>query len=164
MSVLQLVFLSVLTVLLVAAIGFTAVTVRAALAVNERTEPTDWRDRVSRATDRDAQGWAFVLHRATGVAVFAFLLLHILDVSLYAVSPARFDDVHTLYGTTAMRVFECLLLFGILFHAFNGLRLVALDLLDVSTVTACRMLHVAVGLSLIGGVAASIVIMRPVLT
>ena len=164
MSVLQLVFLSVLTVLLVAAIAFTAVTVRTALAMNERTEPTGWRDRVSRATDRDAQGWAFVLHRATGVAVFAFLLLHILDVSLYAVSATRFDDVHTLYGTTAMRVFECLLLFGILFHAFNGLRLVALDLLDVSTVASRRMLHVAVGLSLIGGAAASIVIMRPVLT
>jgi succinate dehydrogenase / fumarate reductase cytochrome b subunit len=164
MSSLQLVFLTLLTALLVAAIGFTAVTVRAALAVNERAEPSGWRDRISRATERDAQGWAFVLHRATGVAVFAFLALHILDVSLYAVSATRFDDVHSLYGTTPMRLFESLLLFGILFHAFNGLRLVALDLIDVSTAAARRMLHVAVGLSLVLGVAASAVILQPVLT
>jgi succinate dehydrogenase / fumarate reductase cytochrome b subunit len=163
-SALQLVFLTLLTTLLAAAIGFTAVTVRAALAVNERAEPSGWRDRISRATDRDAQGWAFVLHRATGVAVFAFLTLHILDVSLYALSATRFDDVHSLYGATPMRLFECLLLFGILFHAFNGLRLVALDLIDVSTVAARRMLHVAVGLSLVLGVAASTVILQPVLT
>jgi succinate dehydrogenase / fumarate reductase cytochrome b subunit len=63
-----------------------------------------------------------------------------------------------------MRLFECLLLFGILFHAFNGLRLVALDLIDVSTAAARRMLHVAVGLSLVLGVAASTVILQPVLT
>jgi succinate dehydrogenase / fumarate reductase cytochrome b subunit len=63
-----------------------------------------------------------------------------------------------------MRLFESLLLFGILFHAFNGLRLVALDLIDVSTAAASRMLHVAVGLSLVLGVAASAVILQPVLT
>ena len=62
------------------------------------------------------QRWAFVAHRATGVAVFAFLCLHILDVGLYAVSAARFDDVHELYGTTPLRLFECALLFAILFH------------------------------------------------
>ena len=59
-----------------------------------------------------------------GVAVFAFLLLHVLDVALYAISPARFDEVHELYGTTPLRVFECALLFAILFHTLNGLRLV----------------------------------------
>jgi succinate dehydrogenase / fumarate reductase cytochrome b subunit len=77
------------------------------------------------------QRWAFVAHRASGVAVFAFLTLHVFDVALYALSPARFDDVHELYGTAAMRVFECLLLFAILFHTLNGLRLVLLDVVEV---------------------------------
>ena len=77
----------------------------------------------------EANRWAHLAHRVSGVAIFAFLVLHLLDVSLYALSPARFDEVHALYGTPVMRVFECGLLLALLFHALNGLRLVAVDLL-----------------------------------
>jgi succinate dehydrogenase / fumarate reductase cytochrome b subunit len=103
-----------------------------------------------------------VAHRATGVAVFAFLLVHVLDVALVALSRRRFDEVHELYGTAPMRVFECLLLFAILFHTFNGLRLVLLDLAEVRAATARRLLHGAVALTAVAGSAASVVILRPV--
>ena len=65
------------------------------------------------------------------MAVFAFLLLHVFDVALFSISASRFDEVHRLYGTAGMRVFESLLLFAILFHAFNGLRLVLLDVAEL---------------------------------
>ena len=61
-----------------------------------------------------------------------------------------------------MRVFECLLLFAILFHTFNGLRLVLLDIVEIRLSTARRLLHVAVALTAVAGTAASVVILKPV--
>ena len=163
MSALQLVFATALTALLAGVVLFTAFTVRVALTDRPTASGGRWIARIGRASDRDIQRWAFVAHRSTGVAVFAVLLLHVFDVALYAVSPARFDDVHELYGTAPMRIFECLLLFAILFHTFNGLRLVLLDVVEVQLSTARRLLHLALGLTALGGALASVVILKPVL-
>lgn len=162
MTSLQLAFVAALSALLAGVVLFTVFTVRVALTDRPTTARGGWVDRIGRASDRDLQRWAFVAHRATGVAVFGFLLLHVFDVALYALSPARFDDVHELYGTAPMRVFECLLLFAILFHTFNGLRLVLLDVVEIRLATARRLLHAALALSVVVGALASIVILKPV--
>ncbi len=72
--------------------------------------------------------WAFVAHRVTGFLVFFFLLLHVVDVSLISVDPNLYDEVHELYGNVLLRVFEVGLLGALVFHAFNGLRIVMIDL------------------------------------
>lgn len=164
MSALQLVFVAALSTLLLGVVLFTVFTIRAALAVRHSAVGVGWLARIGHASDRDVQRWAYVAHRATGVAVFAFLLLHVFDVALFTISPARFDDVHSLYGTAAMRVFESLLLFAILFHTFNGLRLVLLDVAELGLAAARRLLHVAVTLTLVGGTGAAIVILRPAIS
>ena len=161
MTALQFLFVAALSALLAGVVLFSALTVRAAL-VARPAGATGWRVRLGEANDRDLQRWAFVAHRASGVAVFAFLTLHVFDVALYALSPARFDDVHELYGTALMRVFECLLLFAILFHTFNGLRLVLLDVAEIRASTAQRLLQLVIVLAAVLGTAASIVILRPV--
>jgi len=71
--------------------------------------------------------WAFISHRVTGFLVFMFLMLHIVDVSLVNIDPELYDDVHALYGNVLLRIFECGLLFALLFHSFNGLRIIAVD-------------------------------------
>ncbi len=162
MSPLQLAFTTALTALLCGVVAFTAFTVRAALILRSTAADSGWLVRIGRARDRDFQRWAFVAHRATGVAVFAFLLLHVFDVALFTLSPTRFDDVHDLYGTAPMRVFECLLLYGILFHTFNGLRLVLLDITELRVRTARRLLQGAIALTLVAGTAAAAVILRPI--
>jgi succinate dehydrogenase / fumarate reductase cytochrome b subunit len=71
--------------------------------------------------------WAFVLHRITGFLVFMFLLLHVVDVSLVNASPTLYNEVHDLYGNVLLRLFEVGLLGALVFHAFNGLRIVMID-------------------------------------
>ena len=164
MSQLQIAFAAVLTALLCGVVLFTAFAVRAAVALRSSAVRLGWIERIGRTTDRDVQRWAFVAHRVTGVAVFAFLLLHVFDVSLFAVSKTRFDDVHRLYGSAPMRVFECLLLYAILFHTFNGLRLVALDVAELGAATAKRQLYGAIVATVLAGTAASVVILEPVLS
>ncbi len=162
MSALQLAFVTALSTLLVAVVAFTVHTVRSALVLGHSGAPGGWVERLGRSSSRDVQRWAFVAHRATGVAVFAFLFLHVFDVALYSLSSSRFDDVHDLYGTAPMRVFESLLLYAILFHTFNGLRLVLLDVAELGVGAATRLLHVSVALTVLLGTATAVVILRPV--
>src|SRR5262245_30587949 len=162
MSVLQLTFVAALSALLVGVLLFTGYTVRAALVVGHSAGAGGWLERIGRAGDRDVQRWAFVAHRATGVAVFAFLALHVFDVALFTLSSRRFDEVHELYGAAPMRAFECLLLFGILFHTLNGLRLVLLDVAEVGAAASRRLLVAAVAVTVVAGTAVSAVILEPV--
>jgi succinate dehydrogenase / fumarate reductase cytochrome b subunit len=105
---------------------------------------------------------AFIAHRLTGFAIFAFLSLHILDVGLYSVSHTLYDDVQRLYGTAALRLFECGLLFAILFHTGNGLRLLAVDLFTTSAARARQLLWTVIAVAATVGTAGSAVILAPI--
>jgi succinate dehydrogenase / fumarate reductase cytochrome b subunit len=106
---------------------------------------------------------AFLVHRVTGFAIFSFLCLHILDVGLFSISRGAYDAVQRLYGSAPLRVFECGLLFAILFHTCNGLRLLVLDLAPSSSRWSRRMLEIAIALSSTGGVAGSVLILAPLI-
>lgn len=71
--------------------------------------------------------WSWVLHRITGIAIFFFLLVHVLDTALIRVSPEAYNVVIGAYKTPIMGVGEVALVGAIVFHAFNGLRIIAVD-------------------------------------
>lgn len=105
--------------------------------------------------------WAFIGHRVSGLLVFMFLLLHIVDVSLANIDPALYDEVHHLYGNVLLRLFECGLLFALLFHSMNGLRVVLFDFFP-GMVRRERMLsRMVVAVTLAAGLPGSFIIMKP---
>jgi len=104
--------------------------------------------------------WSFIAHRVSGVAVFAFLLLHIVDVSLVR-WPALYDDVHGVYSNVVMRAFEVGLMFALVFHSLNGLRIVAVDLFPGAIANQRRLVWAVVGLTVAAGVPGAVVIMSP---
>jgi succinate dehydrogenase / fumarate reductase cytochrome b subunit len=117
---------------------------------------------VGRATEHSRDGrTAFLVHRLTGFAIFAFLCLHVCDVALYTVSRRLYDDVQPIYGSAPLRVFECGLLFAVLFHTANGLRLLAVDLLRPSARVAARLLRLVGAVSVAGSLAGSVLILAP---
>ncbi|MCX0245625.1 succinate dehydrogenase, cytochrome b556 subunit [Streptomyces drozdowiczii] len=71
--------------------------------------------------------WSWVAHRVTGVLIFFFLFVHVLDTALVRVSPEAYDDVVSTYKTPIVALLEYGLVAAILFHALNGLRIVAVD-------------------------------------
>lgn len=71
--------------------------------------------------------WSWVGHRITGVGIFFFLLVHVLDTSLVRVSPEAYDAVIGAYKNPIMIVGEIGLVGAIVFHAFNGLRIILVD-------------------------------------
>ncbi|WP_460465189.1 succinate dehydrogenase, cytochrome b556 subunit [Arthrobacter pigmenti] len=71
--------------------------------------------------------WSWVGHRITGVVIFFFLLVHVLDTSLVRVSPEAYNAVIGAYKNPIMGLGEAGLVAAIIFHAFNGIRIILVD-------------------------------------
>lgn len=106
--------------------------------------------------------WAFITHRITGFLVFCFLLLHIVDVSLIA-RPDLYNEIHALYGNVLLRLFEVGLLFALVYHSLNGLRIVMVDFFPGTVRQEKAMLTAVVLLTTVLTVLGGYVIMKPFL-
>jgi succinate dehydrogenase cytochrome b subunit len=71
--------------------------------------------------------WSWVAHRITGVLTFFFLFAHVLDTALVRVSPETYDLVIDTYKNPIVNLMEIGLVGAVLFHALNGLRIIAVD-------------------------------------
>ena len=71
--------------------------------------------------------WSWVAHRVTGVLIFFFLFAHVLDTALVRVSPESYDRVIDTYKTPVVNLMELGLTGAVLYHALNGLRVMAID-------------------------------------
>lgn len=101
-------------------------------------------------------GWMFALHRITGVALFAYLILHILSISTaLLLGPERFNALMAQLARPGFLALDLVLLGCILFHALNGLRIILSergwlpersDAFSVSTVAATCGLWACAGL------------------
>jgi succinate dehydrogenase / fumarate reductase cytochrome b subunit len=77
---------------------------------------------------RGGQGmWSWVAQRITGISVFFFLYVHVLDTALVRVSPEAYDLVIATYKTPIVNLLEVGLVGAVLYHALNGLRVIAVD-------------------------------------
>ena len=69
--------------------------------------------------------WAF--HRISGVAIWLFLVLHVIDIFLVGAAPDVYDTLLFIYATPVGIVMEWLLGAAVLYHALNGLRIIIMD-------------------------------------
>ncbi|KTR38168.1 succinate dehydrogenase, cytochrome b556 subunit [Rothia kristinae] len=71
--------------------------------------------------------WSWVAHRITGIAIFFFLLVHVLDTAVVRISPEAYNAVIGTYKNPVMGLGEAGLVAAICYHAFNGLRIILID-------------------------------------
>lgn len=71
--------------------------------------------------------WTWVAHRVTGVTLFFFLFAHIIDTAMVRVSPEAYNVAVETYKTPIVGLMEVGLVAAVLFHAFNGVRIVLVD-------------------------------------
>ena len=71
--------------------------------------------------------WSWVLHRITGATIFFFLFVHVLDTALVRVSPQAYNEVLETYKTPIIGLMELGLVACVLYHAFNGVRVILVD-------------------------------------
>ncbi len=74
--------------------------------------------------------WAWVLHRLTGLGLVLYLLIHIvlMGLSLLRGEEAFDAALSVLMGSRFFGLLETLLLAAVLYHGFNGIRILLFDM------------------------------------
>jgi succinate dehydrogenase cytochrome b subunit len=80
--------------------------------------PSGWFD----PRGRTFGGWAFAVNRITGLGLVFYLYLHLAVLSLLLGGAGAWDDFLRIATTTAFLGLDVLLVFGLLFHGLNGIR------------------------------------------
>lgn len=115
-------------------------------------------------TYRGKEGyWLWILHRATGVGIFLFLALHIVD-TLLVFWPSLYDAVTGLYHHPLFRVGEILLVGMVTFHAVNGLRILVIDLWAASADRRRELLYATLALLAVLLIPAFLLMVRAIIT
>lgn len=70
---------------------------------------------------------SFLLHRLTGLGVLLFLAIHILDTATVYFFPALYEHAIAIYRTTLFGIAEIGLVFAVLYHGANGIRIAIFD-------------------------------------
>jgi len=86
--------------------------------------------------------WSWLLHRVSGVAVLAFLFVHILDTALIILGPEWYNKIIAIYRMPAFGVLEIGLFAALLYHSLNGIRITIIDFCMESIVYYKQMLLV----------------------
>jgi succinate dehydrogenase / fumarate reductase cytochrome b subunit len=90
--------------------------------------------------------WTWVLHRVTGVTVFFFLFVHVIDTSMVRVSPDAYNTAVGTYKNPLVGLMEVGLVAAVLFHALNGIRVVLVDFWEKGPRYQRQMTYGVVGL------------------
>ena len=75
--------------------------------------------------------FSFIGQRVTGIALTLYLVLHLYSVGSVVQGTRSFNDMMNSYDTPFGHTLEWLLLVCVLFHMFNGLRIVVVDWLHL---------------------------------
>jgi len=75
----------------------------------------------------DPGQYAWVFHRASGIGILFFLLIHIVDIMLVGLGRDVYDHSVEFYGRGELIPMEIALVGAVVYHTLNGLRVVAID-------------------------------------
>jgi len=105
---------------------------------------------------------AWALHRISGVAIWAFILLHVLDIWLVGANRGLYDEVLTFYASPVGRVGETLLGAALLYHALNGLRIIIMDFWPATTAFHKQLWYASWVVFVVVGLPGAYLILRPI--
>lgn len=75
----------------------------------------------------DIGQYAWILHRATGLGILFFLLVHIIDIMLIGIGRDIYDETVEFYGNPFLIPMEVALVGAVIYHTLNGLRILLID-------------------------------------
>ena len=79
---------------------------------------------------KDSGSWAWIYHRISGIALIGYIFLHIYSLSPLTKGEIAFNQKMATYSTPFFMFIEWILFAFVLFHSFNGIRIVIVDWAD----------------------------------
>jgi succinate dehydrogenase / fumarate reductase, cytochrome b subunit len=100
------------------------------MAYTPNREPFGAWNKLILAYRRYSGSWAYLLQRLTGIGLVAYLFLHIWALTSLTHGRAAFAEEMKVFTAPPFKIAEWLLGALVMFHAFNGIRVVIVDLAE----------------------------------
>jgi succinate dehydrogenase / fumarate reductase cytochrome b subunit len=98
------------------------------VATTERSAPEgDRKGRFGSLYKGHEGQYSWLLHRITGVAIILFLFAHVVDTAVVGWGPDAYNRVAAVYHNPFIRLLELGLVAAVLYHSFNGVKIMLID-------------------------------------
>ncbi len=104
---------------------------------------------------------AWIGHRLSGIGVLVYLFTHILETTTVAFGPDVYNTTLTFFDNLPVRLGEIVLMAALVYHALNGLRVIAMDFWPQLTVHYRPLTYGVIVGTIAGMVPLSLVMIRP---
>jgi len=106
--------------------------------------------------------WAWVLHRLAGLAVAAFLLIHIIDTFVFGFGPDAYNALLGIWAQPVFLVLQVPLWGAVVYHALNGIRVIIIDFWGPGSLFQERLFWVVMVLSVLLFLPGAFVMLSPI--
>ena len=106
--------------------------------------------------------WSWLFHRVTGLAILLFLLVHIVDITLIGFGPTIYNDAIGIFSLGPIRFVSVALVGAVLYHAFNGVRIILIDFWSTGYKYQSQMFFVVMALTIIGTLGMGYFVIAPI--
>jgi succinate dehydrogenase / fumarate reductase cytochrome b subunit len=93
--------------------------------------------------------YSWLLHRVSGLAIILFLFAHVVDTAVVGWGPDAYNRVASVYHNPFIRILELGLVAAVLYHSFNGVKIMLIDFFPGLT-RHIRFLDIATALLFVG--------------
>jgi succinate dehydrogenase / fumarate reductase cytochrome b subunit len=100
-------------------------------------------------------------HRASGLGVLLYLFMHIVETSMVLFGPDVYDAAVGIFKNLPARLGEVVLMAAVVYHALNGLRVIAMDFWPSLTVYYRPLTYGVIAATLIAMVPLGIIMITP---
>lgn len=107
--------------------------------------------------------WSWVAHRVSGVGIILFLFAHVVDTAVVGWGPEAYNRVVSVYHNWAVQLLELALVAMVLYHALNGIRIMAIDFWPKAAGYSRQLFYATTALFLAGMIPVTYVIGKDVL-
>lgn len=105
--------------------------------------------------------WTWILHRATGLGILLFLIIHVVTTAMVIYWPDFYNEELALYQHPVFRLAELLIFFAVLYHAFNGLRIIIQDFWPIAMLHQRQLAYAAAGLTAVATIPVAWMMLAP---
>ena len=100
-------------------------------------------------------------HRASGLGVLLYLFMHIVETSMVLFGPEVYNAAVGIFKNLPARLGEVVLMAAVVYHALNGLRVIAMDFWPSLTVYYRPLTYGVIAATLIAMVPLGIIMITP---
>jgi succinate dehydrogenase / fumarate reductase cytochrome b subunit len=100
-------------------------------------------------------------HRASGLGVLLYLFMHIVETSTVLFGPDAYNAAVGIFRNLPARLGEIVLMAALVYHALNGLRVIAMDFWPSLTAYYRPLTYGVIGATIVAMIPLGLIMIRP---